>query len=268
MKRTQQILGVFLAGFSILLLSNTAVYAQETGVADKQRVLGSDNPGAVMLSMEQEDVDRVLSSLSPAESDALLKKLLSERSRPDTADTLLQNLIDDQQNTQTEVIDFSKKVEQFTITTDDTTEVKFEYLDVKNRSSLLTLAMQMTDSRDYPVVVFKKAVFVPGMEIMRTLDLQIQNYQHRDEQWRTLDAISKAKYAQLENIVDLQSQRVENYKAANEQLNVQIENLSNQLTASVELTEKSIRGRNIKNLWIGALGGVFGFSVGVLIASL
>ena len=58
------------------------------------------------------------------------------------------------------------------------------------------------------------------------------------------------------------------YDSANVQLREQIVQLNDQLDASVDLTRKTIRARQVKNLWIGALGGVFGFSVGVLISAL
>ncbi len=266
----QKTLRVLLMGMVLLLASNHVLLAQQ--VVTKRILLESENPNAILSTLSEDESESLLSTLSDTEKATLLQRMMAENRRPAGSDVLIKDLLNQEQESEEDILDFSKKVESFSVSTgaddEEKEDVTFEYIDVRNRSSLLQLALNMDDSRDYPVVVFKKAVFVPGMEILRTMDLQLKNYQHKDEQWQTLDTINKAKYAQLENIVDLQIQRVENYKGANEQLNVQIQQLSEQLDASVELTEKSLKGRMRRNLWIGTLGGVFGFSLGVLLSAL
>ncbi|MFK7845982.1 MAG: hypothetical protein AB8G77_11830 [Rhodothermales bacterium] len=250
MKTIHKTISIFLTGLFLLLGSTQLVKAQDV-----------QQPVDAGTLVRSEQPDTLLGVLNKASADSLIATLT-----PDEADRLLSNLIQGQSALSANVSNFSKEVESFSV--GDSSNVSFEYIDVRNRNSLLQLAASMTDSRDYPVVVFKKAVFIPGMEILRTLDLQIKNYEHRDGQWQTLDSIHKAKYQQLQNIVDLQGQRVANYKAANTQLNEQINQLDKQLTSAVELTEKSLKGRTRRNLWIGTLGGVFGFSLGVLISAL
>lgn len=161
---------------------------------------------------------------------------------------------------------FLSKVESFT--TSDNNNVTFQYIEVPNQGSLEDLARRMTDNSNYPLVVLKKDIFGPGIEIVKTLDLQILNYELRDRQWQVLDSINVEKFQRMEEIARLQEARVAVYDSANVQLREQIVQLNDQLDASVELTRKTIRARQVKNLWIGALGGVFGFSVGVLISAL
>ncbi len=239
---------IYLTGLILLLLSVPAVQAQASQSENENAVLSTTSP------------DALLSTMSESESGTLITLLSDEK-----VDTLLQALIKEQGSLPTQMDTFLSKVESFK--TGDSL-VSFQYIDVPSRKSLLKLALSTKDASNYPVVVLKKDIFVPGVEIVRTLDLQILNYQHRDEQWQILDEIHKAKYDQLDKIVGLQGQRVEAYKSANEQLNLQIKQLNEQLTSSVELTERSLKGRQLRNLWIGALGGVFGFSVGVLISAL
>ncbi len=161
---------------------------------------------------------------------------------------------------------FLSKVETFTTQTND--RVTFQYIEVPDRASLAELASRLTNANNYPLVVLKKDVFGPGVEVVKTLDLQILNYELRDRQWQVLDSIHVEKFKRLEEIASLQEQRVAVYDSANVQLREQINQLNDQLDASVDLTRKTIRARQIKNLWIGALGGVFGFTVGVLISAL
>lgn len=270
MNTIQKTLRVLLTGMVLLLVSNQVVWAQPTVTVEK--LLQSERPGELLATLSEADVENLMKSLSSQQRDQLVLRMMAENSRPEGSDAMVIDLLKELRENESKVATFSTNVESFSVSTgndeEDKENVSFEYIDVRDRNSLMQLALSMDDRRDYPVVVFKKDVFVPGMEILRTMDLQIKNYQHKDEQWRTLDSINRAKYAQLENIVDLQIQRVENYKGANEQLNVQIKQLSDQLTASVELTEKSLKGRTRRNLWIGTLGGVFGFSLGVLLSAL
>lgn len=161
---------------------------------------------------------------------------------------------------------FLEKVESFSTQGQET--VTFQYIEVPDRESLSELTRRMTNSSNFPLVVLKKDVFGPGVKIVKTLDLQLLNYELRDQQWQVLDSIHVEKFNKLEEITSLQEARVENYKLANEQLNVQITQLNEQLDSSVELTKKTLRARQIRNLWIGTLGGVFGFSLGVLISAL
>lgn len=161
---------------------------------------------------------------------------------------------------------FLRKVESFNTQNNDT--VTFEYIEVPDRASLTALVGRLTDANNYPLVVLKKDVFGPGVKIVKTLDLQILNYELRDQQWQVLDSIHVEKFKRLEEIAALQEQRVAVFDSANVQLREQITQLNDQLDASVDLTRKTIRARQIKNVWIGALGGVFGFTVGVLISAL
>ena len=161
---------------------------------------------------------------------------------------------------------FLRKVESFK--TSDADTVTFQYIDVPDQASLAELARKMTDTTNFPLVVLKKDVFGPGVKIVKTLDLQILNYELRDRQWQVLDSIHVQKATRLEDIIALEEQRVEVYSSANKQLLEQIDQLNLQLDASVGLTEKAIKARQVRNIWIGTLGGVFGFSVGVLVAKL
>lgn len=270
MNTIQKTLRVLLTGMVLFLASSQVVWAQQTVTVEK--LLQSENPGELLFTLSQEEAENLVASLSDDQRDQLVLRMMAENSRPEGSDAQVLELLKELRENESNVSTFSTKVDSFSVSTgvdeEEKEDVIFEYIDIRNRNNLMQLALSMDDSRDYPVVVFKKDVFVPGMEILRTMDLQIKNYQHKDEQWKTLDSIHKAKYAQLENIVNLQVERVENYRSANEQLNVQIKQLSDQLTTSVELTEKSLKGRTRRNLWIGTLGGVFGFSLGVLISAL
>lgn len=161
---------------------------------------------------------------------------------------------------------FLRKVESFNTQNNDT--VTFDYIEVPDQPSLAALADRLTNANNYPLVVLKKDVFGPGVKIVKTLDLQILNYELRDQQWQVLDSIHVEKFKRLEEIAALQEQRVAVFDSANVQLREQITQLNDQLDASVDLTRKTIRARQIKNIWIGALGGAVGFTVGVLISAL
>ncbi len=161
---------------------------------------------------------------------------------------------------------FVQRIEQFT--TSDNQRVSFQYISVPDHQSLEDLAATLTNDGNYPLVVLKRDVFEPGVEIVKTLDLQILNYQLRDQYWQELDSIRVEKFQRMEEIAKLQEQRVAVFDSANVQLREQIQQLNEQLDASVDLTRKTMRARQVKNLWIGALGGVFGFSVGVIISAL
>ncbi|MEZ4698831.1 MAG: hypothetical protein R2834_00755 [Rhodothermales bacterium] len=139
------------------------------------------------------------------------------------------------------------------------------YISVPDSTSLRDLYGRMPII-DYPVVVVKAAVFSAGVAIVRDLEKQKALYAERDHEWQRVDSIQAVKLAKLEEIISLQEMRVEAHASANRQLLEQIDYLNEQLTQSVELTEKSLRGRQVRNIYIGMLGGAVGFSLASLIA--
>lgn len=162
--------------------------------------------------------------------------------------------------------EFVVKREQ--LETSDGESLSFQYVVVPDRQSLSDLVESLSDANNYPLVVLRNEVFEPGVQVIKNLDLQILNWKLRDQYWQELDSIRVEKFARMEEIALLQEQRVAVFDSANVQLREQIQQLNEQLDASVDLTKKTIRARQLRNVWIGALGGVFGFSLGVLLGAL
>ncbi len=158
---------------------------------------------------------------------------------------------------------FIERMERFTPPDGEPLEV--HYLAVPDSASLGELQRRLPPA-NYPLVVVKQAVFASGVAIVRDLEEQKTLYALRDLEWQRVDSIQVVKLAKLEEIIGLQEMRVDAHADANAQLIQQIDYLNEQLDRSVELTEKSLRGRQARNLYIGILGGAVGFSVASLIA--
>ncbi len=158
---------------------------------------------------------------------------------------------------------FIERMERFTPPDGEPLEV--HYLAVPDSASLGDLLRRLPGA-NYPLVVVKQSVFASGLAIVRDLEEQKNLYALRDLEWQRVDSIQVVKLAKLEEIIGLQEQRVEAHADANTQLLEQIDYLNEQLDRSLELTEKSLRGRQVRNLYIGILGGAVGFSVASLIA--
>ncbi len=154
-----------------------------------------------------------------------------------------------------------------TFTPSDGEPLDVQYLTIPDSLSLIDLVRRSSRS-NYPLVVIRQEVFLGGIAIMRDLSAQKSLYDQRDREWQRLDTIQGEKLAKLEEIIDLQERRVAVHDSANAQLMRQIGHLNEQLDMSVELTEKSLRGRQARNIYIGVLGGAIGFSVGALVAVL
>lgn len=152
-----------------------------------------------------------------------------------------------------------------TFTPPDGAPLTVHYIAVPDSAGLGFLSRRLSLS-DYPLVVLKTAVFGAGIQIVRDLEAQKELYAARDREWVRVDSIQAVKLAKLEEIISLQEMRVEAHASANRELLEQIGYLNEQLTLSTELTEKSLRGRQIRNLYIGLLGGAVGFSLASLIA--
>jgi hypothetical protein len=160
---------------------------------------------------------------------------------------------------------FVERTERFT--PPDGVPLDVHYLAVPDSTSLQDLVRRLPQA-NYPLVVLKTSVFTSGVAIVRDLEAQKSLYEQRDREWGRLDSIQVVKLAKLEEIIDLQEMRVSTHMQANAQLMEQIDYLNEQLDASVTLTEKTLRGRQLRNLYVGMLGGAVGFSVGALIAIL
>ncbi|MDZ4700166.1 MAG: hypothetical protein SH809_10710 [Rhodothermales bacterium] len=158
---------------------------------------------------------------------------------------------------------FVERMERFT--PPDGAPLEVHYLAVPDSASLGDLQRRLPPA-NYPLVVVKQAVFASGIAIVRDLEEQKSLYALRDLEWQRVDSIQVVKLAKLEEIIGLQEMRVDAHASANAQLIEQIDYLNEQLDRSVELTEKSLRGRQVRNLYIGILGGAVGFSLASLIA--
>ncbi|MEM9990918.1 MAG: hypothetical protein AAF738_04085, partial [Bacteroidota bacterium] len=65
----------------------------------------------------------------------------------------------------------------------------------------------------------------------------------------------------------LEQKRADAFKRLNEEMLIEHKNLSEQLDLSTKVTNRVLRGRNLKNISVGAIGGVIGFITGILVTS-
>ena len=170
-----------------------------------------------------------------------------------------------------DIFKFSTKIEKFG-NASDSSSVELPYLEIPSQEALLQLAEELlpdtVENNSYPLIVLEKSVFLPGIRLVKGLELQLLNYELKDKEWQILDSINNEEIAVLKEIAQIERQRVDVQKEANKDLNEQIQNLSEQLKLSTELTETSLKGRTRKNIYIGVLGGIFGFSLGAILGIL
>ncbi len=154
-----------------------------------------------------------------------------------------------------------------TITFDDPDkdeDVSGDYITVPDSVQMSTVH-ELFYGEDYPMVILKGDVVVPGIQAIQNLLIQRSLFNLRDRHWATLDSINAEKINQYKIIIDLQDQRIANFDSANVMLNEQIVQLNNQLDESYKLTERSLGGRVFRNITNGILGAALGFSVAILI---
>lgn len=154
----------------------------------------------------------------------------------------------------------------FDIPSEDTT-ISLVFVEVSSPEGITGFGNLM-DSSLYPFVILEKGVFMPGTKIVQGLEDQIRNYMEKEIEWKKRENIYQEEKEVLNRIIGWEKQRTENQKEANIQLNQQISSLSTQLNLSTDIAEKSLKDRNRKNIHIGILGGVAGFTLGALIGML
>ena len=159
---------------------------------------------------------------------------------------------------------FLVKVEKFQSTT-DTTEVDLEYIEVPNEISLQKLSTSLTQ-RNYPLIIVQKNQFAPGVRVVKEMQLLLLNHELKEKEWMAIDSIHQAKEKVFNEIIAMEKERVEVYKGANQDLTDRIHLLSEQLTLSTELTEKTLKGRGKKECrhgpdW-GSCGNIVGSNIG------
>jgi hypothetical protein len=154
------------------------------------------------------------------------------------------------------------KVQEFE--SDLGTPIKLGYLDVGKTADLKWLSGRL-DAGQYPLVLIKKEDFAQKIISIRKLQLESMGYLNLAEELAQRDSLNTLKDEVYQEIIAAERQRADRFKETNTQLNEQITRIDEQIERAADLTQKSMRGRNLRNLSMGLLGGGVGLSVGLLV---
>ena len=155
-----------------------------------------------------------------------------------------------------------EKVEEFT--SESGTPVKLGYLEVGNTQDFSFLSRRMPADQ-YPMVIVEKPAFGKKIGLIRKLQVEALQYASLTDEFARQDSLDELKDAVFQEIVAAEKQRADRLKETNTQLNAEITRLSEQIDRTVGVGQKSLRGRNFKNLMIGALGAGIGFASGLVL---
>ena len=146
----------------------------------------------------------------------------------------------------------------------DSLDVQVNYIEIVNSDSLHILANSLDDEM-YPLIIVQSDAFIPGVRLVKGMQLQLLNYELKDREWKAIDSLHKANIAAYQEVIGLQKERVGVYKEANAELNTRIGMLSEQLTLSTDLTNKTLNQRSKGKIGMAFLGGAVGVTLGILL---
>lgn len=149
--------------------------------------------------------------------------------------------------------------------TPDTTVVYFNYYELKDSITLQNFAKKAKQS-NFPVVVIKQPVFDPLLALFQNQEALVDSLLRLDKKNDELGATQQQKVKQLEQLVNLQQERAENYRTLTDDLCNTNKALSAQLDQALKVAKDCNNGKVRKQWLVGILGGAVGFSVAGLIA--
>lgn len=141
--------------------------------------------------------------------------------------------------------------------------VSFYFYEVRDSAALRNLKIR---SEHFPISILKKPVLDPFFDLVQGYEAQLFEYHNMDKQQRFIDSVQVLKIQKLEQLVELQKERVDNYRQLTDDLRQNNSQLSAQVNSAVNIAEKQQKNRRLKMIWTGILGGAVGFSVAGLIA--
>jgi ElaB/YqjD/DUF883 family membrane-anchored ribosome-binding protein len=155
-----------------------------------------------------------------------------------------------------------QKQGKFKISNDST--ATFEYLEIQDTGAFRRLTSRMRPE-NFPISVVKKPVFDPFVDLIQQYESQLDEYIQLEKYYITLDSINGRKMEELNQLNNLQSKRVDNYKLMADDLRASQKEMSDQLTQSLKIAKDCNSAKVRKQVWTAVLGGAVGFTVGALI---
>ncbi|MEM8527784.1 MAG: hypothetical protein AAGG68_24290 [Bacteroidota bacterium] len=119
----------------------------------------------------------------------------------------------------------------------------------------------------YPVAILHEDLLDNIVGLSNDYEEMTLAFNKLDKKLAEVEALRVSQIAKYEDIVELEQKRADAFKRLNEEMLIEHKNLSEQLDLSTKVTNRVLRGRNLKNISVGAIGGVIGFITGILVTS-
>jgi len=149
----------------------------------------------------------------------------------------------------------------------DSNRISIPYIEVRDSPRMINLA-EILGSDNFPMIVMSLGVFEKGIIVVKDMESVTHLYGNFVEEQKVLSRLNMKQDSVYEHIIQSEKLRVDLYKEANRELNYEIQRMNNQLDQSLDLLDKSLKGRNRKTFTIGLLGGLVGISAGVILGIL
>jgi hypothetical protein len=158
-----------------------------------------------------------------------------------------------------------EKIEEFESETG--TPVKLGYLEISTGTALEPLKDRLP-AEAFPLVIIKKSEFEEKVMRIRGLQMKSMEYTQLARELAYVDSLSVLKDQAYFKVIEAERQRADLHKRTNQELNAEITRLSLQIDKTIDTGEKSLKGRNLKMLTTGILGGAIGLTTGLLVGVL
>lgn len=158
-----------------------------------------------------------------------------------------------------------EKIEEFE--SEMGTPVKLGYIQTQSGTDVAPLKNRLPPET-FPLVVIKKADFEAKVLLIRKLQVESMEYARLARENAYLDSLQVLEDQAFEKVIEAERQRADLHKRTNQELITEIDRLSTQIDRTIDVGEKSLKGRNIKLLTTGILGGAIGLTTGLLVGVL
>lgn len=143
-------------------------------------------------------------------------------------------------------------------------DVHFHYIQLNDPNSLNSVINSFSEE-NYPFTLVRKNTFDKMRQMLLLYDEQFGNAEKFQAYTQQLEQLYQMELSNLQLIGDLQEKRASNYKVLSESLYTDAQNMSELLNESLDATKKAIRGKTVKNIWTGVIGGAVGFLIAAVI---
>lgn len=145
--------------------------------------------------------------------------------------------------------------------------VTFRYISLTDSMAVFNLSKKL-HVENYPLTVIPEQELSSYFKLVESLGTNLEECQQLEQNYNVMDGLNVLREKKLFELIELEKQRADIFKEAQDELKEENARLSDQLSLSTKIANKNLKGRLRKNLTLGILGSVAGFTTGILIGIL